>query len=208
MLSDGGQSIRIVSYWSDTGARADANRCSRASTRMSSISAAVRSAVAGSTSQPLASERTRTSLTGRPSTSTSNTLLSSAYLSIPQPMVALPCGSRSTSSTRLPIMASAAARLTQVVVFPTPPFWLAMAMQRVIHSSVMHRAESDSRTSPSAVDREMPLLLSDVWPSTAQRLELEALRHIIGQGRGARQHQHRPTTGHTVRHHQLQEFRR
>ena len=31
------------------------------------------------------------------------------------------------SSVRLPRMASAAARLMAVVVFPTPPFWLAMA---------------------------------------------------------------------------------
>src|SRR5215831_5925603 len=42
-------------------------------------------------------------------------------------MVLLACGSRSMSSVRLPRRASAAARLMAVVVFPTPPFWLAMA---------------------------------------------------------------------------------
>jgi hypothetical protein len=47
-------------------------------------------------------------------------------------MVALPCGSRSTSSTRLGVRASAAARFTAVVVLPTPPFWLAMAMMRAM----------------------------------------------------------------------------
>lgn len=31
-------------------------------------------------------------------------------------------------STRLPLAFTAAARLTQVVVLPTPPFWLTMAM--------------------------------------------------------------------------------
>ena len=44
--------------------------------------------------------------------------------------VALPCGSRSTSSTRRFIAARLAARLTLVVVLPTPPFWLATAMMR------------------------------------------------------------------------------
>src|SRR5690606_20176431 len=44
---------------------------------------------------------------------------------MPLPIVALPCGSRSTSSVRWPWRASAAARLTVVVVLPTPPFWFA-----------------------------------------------------------------------------------
>src|SRR5574343_1226712 len=41
-------------------------------------------------------------------------------------MVALPCGSRSTMSTRWPTLARPAARFTVVVVLPTPPFWFAM----------------------------------------------------------------------------------
>src|SRR5688500_8554872 len=49
---------------------------------------------------------------------------------MPLPMVALPCGSRSTSSTRRPACASAAARLTLVVVLPTPPFWFTTAKTR------------------------------------------------------------------------------
>ena len=44
--------------------------------------------------------------------------------------MALPCGSRSTTRTRKPASASAAPRFTAVVVLPTPPFWLAMAMIR------------------------------------------------------------------------------
>src|SRR3569832_2633593 len=44
------------------------------------------------------------------------------------PDVALPCGSASTSRTRVPQDAIIAARLTAVVVFPTPPFWLATAI--------------------------------------------------------------------------------
>ena len=43
-------------------------------------------------------------------------------LSTPMPLVALAWGSKSHSSTRLPVWATAAARLTQVVVLPTPPF--------------------------------------------------------------------------------------
>src|SRR5208283_2426013 len=52
------------------------------------------------------------------------------FFSTPQPMVALPCGSRSISSTRLLVAVKDAARLTAVVVLPTPPFWFATAMTR------------------------------------------------------------------------------
>src|SRR4029453_3900683 len=42
-----------------------------------------------------------------------------------RPVDALPCGSRSTTSTRLPCSANATARFTVVGVLPTPPFWFA-----------------------------------------------------------------------------------
>ena len=61
-------------------------------------------------------------------------LYSSLRLSMPDPMVALPCGSRSISSTRWPTLARPAARLTVVVVLPTPPFWFAMQKIRAIRS--------------------------------------------------------------------------
>src|SRR5512134_1573175 len=51
---------------------------------------------------------------------------------MPMPVEALPCGSRSTSSTCLPQAARAVARLIAVVVLPTPPFWLAMARTRAL----------------------------------------------------------------------------
>ena len=44
---------------------------------------------------------------------------------------ALPCGSRSTTSTRCPSWAKAAATFTVDVVLPTPPFWLATTRTRV-----------------------------------------------------------------------------
>ena len=50
--------------------------------------------------------------------------------SIPSPVVAFPCGSRSITRTRNPSSARAAPRLTDVVVLPTPPFWLATASTR------------------------------------------------------------------------------
>ena len=53
------------------------------------------------------------------------------WCSTPSAVEALPCGSRSTTSTRCPIWASAAPRFTVVVVLPTPPFWLATTMTRV-----------------------------------------------------------------------------
>ena len=73
---------------------------------------------------------TRTSAILRSPSSTWYTVAASARLSMPAPVVALPCGSRSTSSTRRFIAARLAARLTAVVVLPTPPFWFATAMMR------------------------------------------------------------------------------
>ena len=49
---------------------------------------------------------------------------------MPRPVEALPWGYRSISSTGSPAAASAVARLMAVVVLPTPPFWLAIAMMR------------------------------------------------------------------------------
>src|SRR5687767_12127257 len=46
-------------------------------------------------------------------------------------MVRCACGSRSMRQTFWPASASAAPRLTVVVVFPTPPFWFINAMIRV-----------------------------------------------------------------------------
>ena len=40
----------------------------------------------------------------------------------------LPCGSPSISSTFFPACASPTPKFAQVVVLPTPPFWLAMAI--------------------------------------------------------------------------------
>src|SRR5919109_2536711 len=61
-------------------------------------------------------------------TSTSYIDASSESGSIPWLIVRLPWGSRSTQSTRCPRSTNAAARLSVVVVFATPPFWLVKAM--------------------------------------------------------------------------------
>ena len=52
--------------------------------------------------------------------------------SMPRENVRQAWGSRSTTSTRWPSSASAAPIEATVVVLATPPFWLAMAMIRVI----------------------------------------------------------------------------
>src|SRR5579875_407651 len=49
---------------------------------------------------------------------------------MPKPVEAFPCGSRSINKTCSPAAASAVPRLIAVVVLPTPPFWLAMAITR------------------------------------------------------------------------------
>src|SRR5438270_6923430 len=50
---------------------------------------------------------------------------------MPRWVVAWAWGSRSMTPTRRPHSARAAARLTAVVVLPTPPFWLMMAIRRM-----------------------------------------------------------------------------
>src|ERR1041384_3894082 len=56
-------------------------------------------------------------------------------------MLAFACGSMSTRRTRLPASASAAARLTVQVVFPTPPFWFMKAMARMVRKVVERGGE-------------------------------------------------------------------
>src|SRR4051794_11902256 len=58
-------------------------------------------------------------------TSTSYIDISSESGSMPWLIVRFDCGSRSTQRTRLPFSANATARFSVVVVFATPPFWLA-----------------------------------------------------------------------------------
>jgi hypothetical protein len=56
--------------------------------------------------------------------------------------VALACGSQSTSSVLKDEMANAAERLMAVVVFPTPPFWLAMHIVCTIIIFAYHKNRS------------------------------------------------------------------
>src|SRR5690554_7218960 len=67
-------------------------------------------------------------------TNTSYNDNSNSCLSTPLPIVALPCGSKSTNRTRRFVAAKEAAKLTVVVVFPTPPFWFAIAIILLIFS--------------------------------------------------------------------------
>jgi hypothetical protein len=86
---------------------------------------------------------TTASATVASSSSTAQPFGRAACLFTPEAIVALPCGSRSTSSTRRFAAASAAARFTAVVVLPTPPFWLATAMMRAMSSIVCPKGDLD-----------------------------------------------------------------
>ena len=63
--------------------------------------------------RPIASDRVKGNLSG---------------CGFPRLIVRLACGSASTSKTFFPAWASPMPKLAQVVVLPTPPFWLATAM--------------------------------------------------------------------------------
>src|SRR5262245_40206963 len=73
---------------------------------------------------------------------------------MPTPLVRFDCGSMSTRSTRCPARASEAPRLMAVVVFATPPFWLAMAMILVL--LVINQN-----------DWVFAVVLSELWTSSA-----------------------------------------
>src|SRR2546425_27187 len=60
--------------------------------------------------------------------------------SMPTPLVEFACGSASTSNVFRSAVASDAARLTAVVVLPTPPFWLAIAITRGILQVIVYLA--------------------------------------------------------------------
>src|SRR3974390_1914803 len=87
---------------------------------------------------------------------------------MPRPVDALPCGSRSTISTRSPIAASAVPRLIAVVVLPTPPFWLAMARTRTGIGSGLG-STGNWRISPveSSMAHSSPLRMAGAAPERA-----------------------------------------
>ena len=65
-------------------------------------------------------------------------------------------GSRSMRSVLRPLMASAAARFTAVVVFPTPPFWLAMAtIIGIPPRDGIHRSTRSRHASPRTRSRQL-----------------------------------------------------
>ena len=133
MFSEGGQSMMIRSKRSRTGASASRSRVSRPSPDISRrTSAEVRSWLVGSSQKLPSTTGTMACSAVQSPSSTSQLPSCTLAFSTPQPMVALPCGSRSTSSTRRCVAASEAARFTAVVVLPTPPFWFATAITRFI----------------------------------------------------------------------------
>src|SRR5579871_10801 len=91
-------------------------------------------------------------------------------LSTPLPIVALPCGSMSMSNTRRRVAASDAARLTAVVVLPTPPFWFAMAMTRFIGRQC------------TALSRRSELSSGDQFLRTKRGPTQPLARDLVGHG--------------------------
>ena len=82
---------------------------------------------------------------------------------MPEPMVALPCGSKSTNSTRCPTLAKPAARFTVVVVLPTPPFWF--ATQKILAIRICPGYLEMANLMPKAT-RKMPANFSRTRPIT------------------------------------------
>src|SRR5690625_7299520 len=75
---------------------------------------------------------------------------------MPRPADSAPWGSRSTTRTRRPYSASAAARLMVLVVLPTPPFWLHIATTVAGPWEVSGRGAGSASDPPAAAGTSAP----------------------------------------------------
>src|SRR5262245_18370299 len=142
----------------------------------------------GASSRFATAERTMISGIGSPSDITSYIERSSDRTSM-NDIEELAWGSRSISSVRWPRNARAAARLIAVVVFPTPPFWLAIAMTITARGSYyLHLVLAqlfvgevlEPFLEPAGVDRILRLL-------EALGVMYDGLPHVDGRLRPQRQ---------------------
>src|SRR5262249_25837828 len=81
----------------------------------------------------------KTSKREREPTSTSYRFAVNCDRSMPKPVVLFPCGSRSIRRLFFSLTARDAAKLIDVVVLPTPPFWFAIAMTFCINTLVFQQ---------------------------------------------------------------------
>src|SRR5258706_194589 len=86
------------------------------------------------------------------------------------------CASMSTSTTRRPCRASAAPRLAQVVVLPTPPFWLITAIRRIWGRSLARQERVEARQR-SAREQRLAEARPDALAVIA-RARLDALQDV------------------------------
>ena len=98
---------------------------------------------------------------------------------MPWLIVRLPCGSRSTQSTRWPCSTNAAARLRVVVVFATPPFWLVKAMTLALGVGLRERIRTQRVYSSCAGSGS--LFVNMAAGSDGEHPQAARARH--GQGR-------------------------
>ena len=127
---DGGQSMRTKSNSSGSAFSASRRIISRPTMLNSSTSTAARSMWDG-TIQRLSRTACRASAIGVDCVSIEYVPGQSAAGSSPRWSVRWAWGSRSMSITRWPASARAAPTLTAVVVLPTPPFWLMVAIRLI-----------------------------------------------------------------------------
>src|SRR5262245_3767449 len=97
-------------------------------------------------------------------------------------MVAFPCGSRSTSRTRRCACARAAARLTLVVVLPTPPFWFTTARTRATSGPRRTEHEVALRVEQRHAQRDHPAVVS-LWRRPGHGGKHPARRDEVGAAR-------------------------
>src|ERR1700757_3852111 len=86
------------------------------------------------------------------------------------PLLAFDCGSQSINSVFTSAAANDDARLMAVVVFPTPPFWLATAMTRPIYFF------GESRDVPQHSSIRRAIAMTDFSAQPGSELRLKSKR--------------------------------
>src|SRR5665647_1728713 len=100
----------------------------------------------------------------------------------PTPEEALACGSRSTSSVFFSITEREAARLTAVVVFPTPPFWLATVRIRANPGPPFSGTTTVSCTTGGAEDERGKSRARSVVLALAAGIQMEFVEEPMDDG--------------------------
>src|SRR3990172_13330551 len=108
-------------------------------------------------------------------------VVESGSILTPRPLVALAWGSKSTTSVRFRETPREAPRLTAVVVFPPPPFWLAMHIILPTAASLTQTDGKEKRSLKPVVCLHFFVARLRVWVQPGKRQRIEQRDEVLSQ---------------------------